>query len=150
MVVTMTTRQRVRARFVLVATVVVVGVVPLVLDRDSFPLSTYPMFSRPRSTTDSVDTAVAVDATGNRVWRLPPQRIAGTDEIILAAAAVSRAISRDETERLCTEIAASVGRDGPSGAAAVEVVTERFDSVRWFEGDHAPVSRSIHARCAVP
>ena len=48
------------ARLTLLLVVVVVGIVPLVLDRDSFPLSTYPMFSSRRTTTESVDTAVMV------------------------------------------------------------------------------------------
>ena len=42
------------------AVVGVLGVVPVVLDRDSYPMSTYPMFSYRRTTTETVDTAVVV------------------------------------------------------------------------------------------
>ena len=131
------------------AVLVVVGIVPLVLDRDSFPLSTYPMFSTRRSTAETVDTAVAVDADGT-LRRLGPQRIAGTDEIILATATVSGAINAGTVDQLCTEIAGRVAGDGPDSAVGVEVVTERFDAVRWYRGDHTPIDRVVHATCPVP
>lgn len=128
---------------------VVVGVVPLALDRDSFPLSTYPMFSTRRSTAETVDTAVAVDGDGI-VHRLGPERIGGTDEIILATATVSDAINRGTVTQLCAEIAGRVAGIGPAGATTVEVVTERFDAIAWYRGDHRPIERHVHATCAVP
>ena len=57
-------RQRWRAWAAAGVAVVVVGVVPFVLDRDSFPLSTFPMFAADIDRTQSVDTAVAVGADG--------------------------------------------------------------------------------------
>jgi hypothetical protein len=134
---------------VIAAVLVVIGIVPLVLDRDSFPLSTYPMFSTRRSTAETVDTAVAVDADGT-IRRLGPQRIAGTDEIILATATVSGAINAGTVDQLCTEIARRVAGDGPGTAVGVEVVTERFDAIRWYRGDHTPIDRVVHATCPVP
>jgi hypothetical protein len=134
---------------VITAVLAVVGIVPLVLDRDSFPISTYPMFSTRRSTAETVDTAVAVDADGT-VRRLGPQRIAGTDEIILATATVSGAINAGTVDQLCTEIADRVAGDGPDTAVGVEVVTERFDAIRWYRGDHMPIDRVVHATCPVP
>ena len=142
-------RQRPLAYGVIAAVLVVVGIVPLVLDRDSFPLSTYPMFSTRRSTSETVDTAVAVDADG-AIHRLGPQRIAGTDEIILATATVSGAINAGTVDDLCSEIARRVAGDGPDSAASVEVVTERFDAIRWYRGDHTPIDRVVHATCPVP
>lgn len=134
---------------ILLAIVVVVGIVPLVLDRDSFPLSTYPMFSTKRSTAESVDTAVAIDAAG-RIERLGPERIAGTDEIILATATVGGAIAAGTTDQLCQEIARRVASVGPDSAVTVEVVTERFDAVRWYDGDREPLDRRVHSDCPVP
>jgi hypothetical protein len=122
------------------AVVVVVGLVPLALDRDSYPLSTYPMFSNRRSTAESVDTAVLI--RDGKLRRLSPSLIADTDEVILAAATVKRAIAAGTAATLCTEIAERVG-----GRGEIEVVTERFDSVRWYEGDKEPLSRTVHARC---
>ena len=132
----------------IVAVLLVVGVVPLVLDRDSFPLSTYPMFSSRRSTAESVDTAVAVDAAG-ALQRLGPERIAGTDEIILATATVGGAIAAGTTDALCREIAGRVASVGPPSAVAVEVVTERFDALDWYDGDREPLQRDVHATCPV-
>jgi hypothetical protein len=134
---------------VIAAVLGVVGIVPLVLDRDSFPISTYPMFSTRRSTAETVDTAVAVDADGT-VRRLGPQRIGGTDEIILATATVSGAINAGTVDQLCLEIAGRVAGNGPDTAVSVEVVTERLDALRWYRGDHTPIDRVVHAMCPVP
>ena len=123
------------------ALVIVIGVVPVVLDRDSFPVSTYPMFSTRRTTTETVDTAVLVRDGQTR--RLSPQKIADTDEVILAAATVSRAIADGTSETLCEEIAQRTGAD----SGEVQVVTEQYDSVRWYEGDHTPLQRIVHASC---
>jgi hypothetical protein len=128
--------------------VVGLGVVPLVLERDSYPHSTYPMFSSRRGAATAVDTAVAVGAD-DQVWRLDPARLAATDEVILAAATVSRHVGAGTSEVLCDEIAGRVATDGPSGAIAVEVVTERFDAVAWFRGERTPLDRVVHARCEV-
>jgi hypothetical protein len=127
---------------------VVVGAVPVVLDRDSFPLSTFPMFASRRTSSETVDTAVAV--SGDRVWRLDPERIAATDEVILAAATVSNAIYSGHGARLCEEIARRVASAGPREATGVEVVTERYDAVKWFAGERTPLERVVHARCLVP
>jgi hypothetical protein len=142
--------ERTKARVALIIAVVVVFVVPLVLDRDSFPLSTYPMFSSRRTSTEVVDTAVARTADDSTTWRLDPERIAATDEVIIAAVTVSEAVRDGSADELCREIAGRVQDNGPDGAAVVEVVTERFDAVTWFEGDRTPIERIVHARCDVP
>jgi hypothetical protein len=84
------------------------------------------------------------------VWRLDPERIAATDEVILAAVTVSDAINSGHGDRLCAEIARRVASAGPREAAAVEVVTERYDALEWFAGHRTPLARVVHARCAVP
>ena len=126
--------------------IVLVGVVPFVLDRDSFPLSTFPMFAADIDRTQSVDTAVAVDAAG-AVIRLTPAEIGGTTVVNQAASVVTTAIVGGRAADLCAVIAGRVG--GDAGAVAVEVVTERYDAVRWFDGDRTPVDRVVHARCPV-
>jgi hypothetical protein len=139
---------RTRARAVALGCVVVVGVVPVALNRDSFPLSTFPMFASKRTSSETVDTAVAV--ADQRVWRLDPQRIGGTDEVIQAAATVSDAIAAGHADRLCAEIARRVSTAGPREATAVEVVTEQYDSIGWFAGDRTPLARVVHAHCPIP
>ena len=133
--------QRTRAWLVVAAVVGILGVVPVVLDRDSYPISTYPMFSYRRTTTETVDTAILVDE--GQVRRLSPSTIAATDEVILAAATVSNAIAGGTADVLCAEIAARVDPPGE-----IQVVTEQFDSVLWYEGDKTPLMRVVHASCA--
>lgn len=140
--------QRLRAWGAAGVVVIGLGVVPLALERDSFPHSTYPMFSWRRSAVTAVDTAVAT-GPGNERWRLDPTRLAATDEVILAAATVSRHVRAGTAAVLCDEIAERVASDGPAGAAAVEVVTERFDAVAWFRGERTPLERIVHVRCEV-
>jgi hypothetical protein len=145
-------REAGRAWAVVLGIIAVLGVFPVVTRRDSYPVSDFPMFSSRRTATESVDTAVAVgpDGLDARVWRLDPRLIAATDEVIIAAVTVSRAIQSGTADQLCADIAARVAARGPSGATTVEVVTERFDAVRWFEGDHTPITRRVHAECPVP
>jgi hypothetical protein len=139
--------ERVRGWVAVIVVVVVIGFVPVMLDRDSYPLSTYPMFSTRRTAVSTVNTAVAV---GDGVDRLSPELIAATDEVIQAAATVSDAIARGETDALCEDIAARVATGGPTGATAIEVVSERFDAVAWYDGNRQPLGRVVHARCPVP
>jgi hypothetical protein len=87
-----------------------------------------------------VDTAILVRA--GEVQRLSPVEIGATDEVILAAATVSQAISQGNAADLCADIAGRVG-----GPGEVQVVTERYDAVRWYEGHREPLSRVIHAAC---
>ncbi len=142
---------RLRAYGAAVLVLALVLVAPLVLDRDSFPLSTYPMFSSRRTTTEVVDTAVVVRPGAAEPDRLSPALIGGTDEVILAAATVSDAIRRGPAAlaALCTEIAGRVAVRAPADATEVLLVTERFDAVAWFGGDRRPLERRIHHRCEV-
>jgi hypothetical protein len=160
-----------RARIAVVTVIAVLGVVPIVADRDSYPISTLPMFARDRSRTETVDTAVAVGAVAvgavalgtagvgtagvgtagkeAQTYRLDPQRIAATPQPVTAAVVVSLAIARGEAAQLCAEIAERVARSGPDDASTIEVVTERYDAVDWFDGDRTPIERVVHATCAV-
>ena len=116
------------------------------LESDSYPLSTYPMFSEDRGREASIATAVGLDAAGT-VVRLDPESIGGADEVILAAATVSDAIRRGEVDQLCTEIATRlVGSD----IASVVVRTERIDVVAHIADDAPPLSVRDHGNCEVP
>src|SRR6478752_5047486 len=57
-------RERRRAWAAVVLVVGLTGMVPLALDRDSLPLSTFPMFSAAIDSTQSIATAVGVTADG--------------------------------------------------------------------------------------
>jgi hypothetical protein len=127
--------------------VAVIGVVPLVLDRDSYPLSTYPMFSSRRTSIEPVHTAVLVDSDGT-IDRLSPTQISGNDEVIIAAQLVYESIGHDGGVILCDDIARRIGGANTEGST-VEIVTERFDAIDWYEGRRSPISRVVHATCRV-
>jgi hypothetical protein len=140
-----------RAWLTIGVVVAVLGVFAVVTRRDSYPVSDLPMFSRRREAVGQVTTAVAVDDArpDAQVWRLDPPRIAGTDEVIIAAVTVHNAVNDGQADVLCAEIAERVARRGPFDATGVEVVTERFDAVAWYSGDRTPLARTVHARCEV-
>ena len=140
------TSSRAIARSWLIGSIVVLGVVPLALDRDSFPLSTYPMFSSNRSTREPVDTAFLIAPDGTES-RLDPRTIAGTDEPIIATVVVGESIADGSVDQLCAEIAARV--EDASGSK-IEVVTVVYDALDWFAGRRDPVSRVVHGSCPVP
>jgi hypothetical protein len=142
-------RERRRAWTAAALVIALTGVVPVALDRDSFPLSTFPMFSADIDSTQSIATAVAVRSDGSTV-RLVPEVIAGTTIVNQAVTVVADAIASGRADRFCTEIAGRVAAGAPTGAVAVEVVTETYDAPAWFDGDRQPVARQVHARCEVP
>lgn len=114
---------------------------------DGFPLSTYPMFARDRGDDLRVDTVVGRD-TGGAVVRLSPELISGSDEPVLAAVTVSRALAAGREESLCDEVAARVVDAGRTDVRVVEVVSEHHDLDRFAPDE--PLSRRPRARCEVP
>jgi hypothetical protein len=112
--------------------------------RDSFPLSNYPMFARDRPTETTFATVVVVDPDGT-VTRLSPREIGGTDQVIQAAATVSRAVRAGDADALCAEVLERRGDD--IGHGRLEVISERYDTVAWFDGDEVPIERTVHATC---
>jgi len=134
------------------AIVMGLGVWPVVAQRDSYPVSNLAMFAWPRTRAEPVVTAVAASGEGDdlRVWRLGPRRLAGTDEVISAAAMLRRAVADGTADIACGEIALRVASMGPRGAQRIEILTERFDAVDWFQGDRTPLERVVHQRCDIP
>jgi len=137
-------RRRIASVVSVVAVVAVLS--PVVHERDSYPLSTYPMFSHDRGRVATIDTAVGFDAAGER-QRLSPTIIAGGIEVIHAAVTVSTSIQRGDTDALCREIAARA-RSRP-GLVRIEVVSETHDVVEYFAGRDEPSAVVVHASCTV-
>ena len=127
-----------------VAELVVIGAVlaPAVRDRDSFPLSTYPMYAFVRDREVELGTARAVDAAGGPV-HLSMTQIAATDDPLVAVQRVRDAIVTGAGEELCVAIL----RRAPA-AAEVVVVTERHDVIDAARGEPSLVASEEHARCA--
>jgi hypothetical protein len=120
---------------------------PLVRDpaRDSFPLSTYPMFAAPRSPAPPISYAVGVTADGRR--RELPTRAYGTSEVVQAAHTVDAALARGlpATIALCEQIAA---RLAGSDLAWIRIVTATHDAKRFvLDGVRGPELEQ--ARCQV-
>jgi hypothetical protein len=115
---------------------------------DSFPLSTYPMFSGRQSSEANIAHVVGLTETGERVV-LPPEAVAN-DEVIQAYETVRQAIAQgaEGTYALCAEAAAWAG-DHRNSVVSVQVVTDRFDAVAYFDGERAPEQSTVHTECGV-
>ena len=116
--------------------------------RDSYPLSTYPMFSYDRGRESALPTAVGVTGAGE-IRRLSPALISGGYEPVRAFATVEASIANGDTPELCREIAQRTARARAKDVVAIEVVTEVHDVIAWFEGQKEPSQRIVHARCAL-
>lgn len=140
-----------RVRILITAAVVLAVAAPVVLDRDSFPLSTYPMYARARSEVVSVVTARLVDEAGT-ASRLTLSIIGDSDDPLIVAGELRTAIGAGRALERCDEIArrAAGWSELPPGNASIEVVTERHDvAVRADRGDSL-LARTVHAACEVP
>jgi len=127
-----------------VIAVVVLVVSPAMRNRDSFPLSTYPIYAHSRSRLVTFDTVEGVVAGGD-IERLSLEAIAQTDDPLIAASVVSNAIRNDDADALCATVAARV----VAPVQRVEVVSEQHDTIEWLRGDDSVRGRIVHAVCAV-
>ena len=116
--------------------------------RDSFPLSSYPMFSRRIEAVNGVSTIVGLTGDGSRKT-LSPLVISGSDEVTQALVDVGLAVNTGDTATasLCEAAAARVTDED---VVTLEVITERYDAVEFFSGAKAPLATSVHATCRVP
>lgn len=124
---------------------------PALLDpsEDSFPLSTYPMFSRDRGRTAPVVSALAVGEGFERP--LPPKYVANS-EAMQALQTLQKTVraGRRAALSLCRAIAERAVRDAdPEFAAMTEValVTRRVDAIRYLAGEEHELARNVHVRC---
>lgn len=128
---------------------VVVGIAvlvsPALRDRDSFPLSTYPVYASARAREATFVTAHGQRADGS-ARRLSIDVIARTDDPLIAASRVGDAVAAGRADQLCAEIAARA----PSDLVAIVVVRERHDVVDGARGEDSLLNREQLARCEVP
>jgi hypothetical protein len=118
---------------------------PAVIGRDSFPLSTYPMYADGGSRLDTLATAVGVDAAGT-VHRLSLATIADTSDPLIAESSLYEAIRAGRAEAACVQIA---GRAG-GFLVRIEVVEERHDLVARAQHKDSLLERHLDASCEVP
>lgn len=132
-------------RSLITGAVLVALAAPVVFDHDSFPLSTFPMYSSARSDETTIPTAVGIDPTGAE-HRLSLRLIGASDDPLIVASELRAAIAADRAGMTCRRIAArATGR----GYVAVEVVTERHDVVDQVVGNPSLKDRETHSRCEV-
>ncbi len=119
----------------------------VVRDRDSFPLSTYPMYAFERPDVVAFPTAVGVDHDGAR-HRLDLDLIGASDDPLIVASLVRQAVRGGEAAALCDQIAARSARR-ELDFTTIEIVTERHDVVARATGEPSLTSSDLHASCAV-
>lgn len=117
--------------------------------RDSFPLSNYPMFSSVRDK-PWVHVVVAFDADDG-LHRVAPKLIANA-EVMQAAETVRKQIRRGKARQLCRRVAARLAETpGGEQLVRVEVQSRQFDPRAYFvtEDGHEPLRVKRRARCAI-
>lgn len=117
---------------------------------DSFPLSTYPMFSAPRERVH-LDVAQIVDRDG--ALRPVPAHLLGSDEVLQSAATLADAVRRGEgaAARLCQRVAGEVaGEASLRDAVRIEIARQLWEPVSALVGAREPLERRVLTRCAVP
>lgn len=116
------------------------------IDRDSFPLSTYPMFSADRAGRIVVPHVVGETADGDRVNL--SYRLYGTGGLNQVRKQVARAVREGHADTVAQTYADALHHSGnPEEIAKVLVVRSRFLFNDYFDGDRMPFAENIHARC---
>ncbi len=123
---------------------------PAVRGTDGFPLSNYPMFSKPKSTRAKVFHVLGISAAGQH-RPLPPLAV-GTDEIMQAYQTVKLAIrgGPSSARALCAQAAARVLDDDElADITALQVRIDVFDAVEYWRGERRPLQARVIAECPV-
>ena len=118
---------------------------PAIRNEDGLPLSTYPMYSSTRSHLSTFVTASGIDEQGRRT-SLSALAIAESRDRLIAQSFLNDAVRRGDAESVCTEIASRVD---PS-LAAIEIATERHDTIARLRGEESLQERDLHVSCEVP
>lgn len=120
-------------------------------DRDSFPLSTYPMFSADRRGRVTVPHVVGLRADGQRV--LPHYAHYGGGGLNQVRRQISRGIRQGRAVAIAQSYADSLAAKPRTAEekeiVEVQVVRSRFIFDEYFAGDTLPQAESMHARCLV-
>jgi hypothetical protein len=119
---------------------------------DSFPLSTYPMFSSPRKAVSRIDTVLGITKTGEAEL-LSPVLISGDAWPMLAVDLLQNARRGGSRPALslCEAVAARVAADPYRADLYIELrfQTEVYDAPAYFLGTTTPRSVTAHARCPI-
>ncbi len=139
-----------RTRGVLTLAVIGVLVAPVALDRDSFPLSTYPMYSSARGSESTLVTAYGIRADGS-TRELTPTLIGDSDDPLVVVGRLRAALAAGRGDVRCAEIAGRVeARSAHLDVVVIEIVSERHDTVARTLGEDSLVEREVRSTCEVP
>jgi hypothetical protein len=124
---------------------------PLVaMDGDSFPISSYPMFARPRGQ-PTLYAAVGRAADGSE-HRLPASAI-GSSEVLQTKVLIQRSVERgpEATLALCQSIAQRIaGSPWAAALRSVEIVRRRYDPIAYFVTGPEPIEQERLQTCKLP
>jgi len=120
---------------------------------DSFPLSTFPMFSASRPRRMTITHVLAVHADGTRE-PLPPSITSDNPEVLQSMMTIRRAAFAppDYRAKYCRTVAKRVvdsGNDEWDDVEQLEIATSLYDAVDYFEDGPEPLKRRIRHRCEV-
>ncbi len=139
-----------RTRGAVTFAVIGVLVAPVALDRDSFPLSTYPMYSSSRGSESTLVTAQGVRADGS-MRELTPTLIGDSDDPLVVVGRLRSALATGRADVRCAEIAERVeARSAYVDVVAIEIVSERHGTVARTLGEDSLVERTVRSTCEVP
>lgn len=116
---------------------------------DSFPLSTYPMFSQPRG--QPTLYAVVAQMSDGRQQRLSPELV-GSKEVLQAKVLIQRSVDGGpgSMAELCRGTAARVASAAGFGAASgVAIVRRQYDPIGYFTSGPAPLAEQTLHECPV-
>jgi hypothetical protein len=119
-------------------------------DRDSFPISSYPMFARPRGQ-PTLFAAVGRDVTGNES-RLPGS-VLGSSEVLQTKVLIERSVQGGPRamQTLCNSIAERVAASSDAGRVrSIELVRRRYDPIGYFVSGPSPIDQERLMSCTVP
>lgn len=117
--------------------------------RDSFPLSTYPMFASQRGT-PTLFAVVATTADGKE--QTIPAALVASGEVLQTKVLIQRTVERGPAalEDLCVRTAEKLGREPNPELTSVEIVRRRYDPIAYFESGPQPIERKLLFRCPIP
>lgn len=124
-------------------------------NNDSFPLSTYPMFSADRQGKVTIAHVVGITASGKRV--IPHYRHFGAGGLNQVRRQISAAFRDGRATDVAQQYADSLHEAQQTGAAKkaerkiveVRAVRSRFRFEDWFDGERHPYSEGVYATCKV-
>ena len=118
------------------------------MDQDSFPISSYPMFARPRGQPELY--AVVGRAADGREVRLPASVVASS-EPLQTKVLIQRTVESgpEAMQALCRSVAARVV-NSPEDLRSVEIVRRRYDPIAYFTHGPEPLEQARLSSCRVP